>query len=304
MPGQFGKQTISKHVHATIKTTTNILGNISIIFSPYYYHDDATTYTGFLVNNVATYDGVSVFGTGHQYIATPMSTPSGNVSEYRLVSASMQIVPQVAPLNATGKLGGGVTDQGFTANTVGTNSNTYNNLATFSIVNNIMPYAEADACDIQSLRLVWRPCDNLDFGMYDINEPNNQGGVSIYRETLLVAYGTGFPATTNLNVELYWNFEYVPLPGSINTGCGTYCGSSDNPADILKKNLLNSALWAHPFKKDAHEHLFTGLLAGGGGVSKTSATLGSMMNYADPQTVAETKATMQRLFQGKQYFTK
>lgn len=249
VPGQFGKATLTKNVHCTVSITAGALGFAAICFVPYFMHDDATATTNLTVMNGATYDGVAVF-TNWVGQATPMTLPAGNVQEYRLVGAEMHVVGQQPLTTANGKIMGGLTDISYSSTTVGGAGTVPNALATNSVVNNFRPFAEADCCIPENLRLVWRPVDDLDFGMYDINEMEN---ATAYRETALVANIVGAPAGAKFNLELYWIFEYVPQPGSINTGSGSYCEDSRRPADLIKPLLNNDKIWAHTFV-GAHAH--------------------------------------------------
>jgi len=249
VPGQFGKATITKNIHCTVSTTVGALGFAAICFVPYFLHDDASTSTSLTIMNGATYDGVSVF-TNWTGIATPMQCPAGNVQEYRLVGAEMQVIGQQPLQTGTGKIMGGLTDIAYAPTTVGGAGTVPNALATNATVDNFRPFAEADCCIPENLRLVWRPVDDLDFGMYDINEMEN---ATAYRETALVANIVGAPAGAKFNIELYWIFEYVPQPGSVNSGCGSYCDDINRPSEKILPYLKDDTIWVQTFI-GAHQH--------------------------------------------------
>lgn len=256
VPRQLSKETISLSRHVTVPITTSALGTASIIFSPFFLKEDIIGLSGLLVNNAATYDGVSVFGVGHTAQIYRLLIPQTNISSYRLVSAAMHVVPQMSLTTSTGKIGGSVTDLIFTPIAETTTTNAYNNTAIFANVESQRPYAEADCCVPESLRLVWYPYDVNDLGLYDIN--NTQDGVAAERENVLVAFITGTPAGAKFNLELFWNFEVTPAPGSILTGMGTACADIQDPIDSLVIAKSDASRLAHAYVSTQHSHSTVG----------------------------------------------
>ncbi len=251
VPRQLSQATVSLFRHITVPTTANALGNASIVWSPFYLQADGTTNTTLLINNVPTYDGISTFGTGHQGVQTAFQLPANNVDDYRLVSASLHVVPQIPLMNSNGKIGGAVVSNVFTQITSGTSTNAYSNLATIANLESYKPYAEADVCIPESLRLVWFPHDVNDLAMYTLGQVDDG---SQTRENLLVAYIVGAPAGAKFNLELFLNFEVTPIPGSVINGMGRYCEELTDPMDVLFSLKQTPEFFAHSYVSTNHYH--------------------------------------------------
>ncbi len=286
VPHQLSKETISLSRHITVPITANVLGNAAILFSPFLLKDDATTISALYVNNTATYDGVSTFGTGYTALATPQQIPANNVAAYRLVSAAMHIVPQMSLTTATGKIGGCVTDFLLNPTTVGLTVGTWNTAATIAYLETLRPYAEADVCVPESLRLVWYPYDINDLAMYDINYPQPGSNSILERENVMAAYITGAPASAKFNLELFWNFEVTPVPGSILSGMGTYCMENVDPIDELKKFKSQPKAIAHAYVSTNHFHQADGrsFALSTGNPTTRQQTVGSAITEAEALT--------------------
>jgi len=164
----------------------------------------------------------------------------------------MHLIPQIPLTTANGKIGCGLQDLTILEVAVGSADATNNFATVFSNVDNFKPFAEADICVPEAVRLVWRPIDNLDFGMYDINTQEDSD--SRNRETALVAYATGVPASAKFNIELYWNFEYIPTTGSINVGSGALCDDQRDPAVLIHPLLFDDSVWVTAYQASVHSH--------------------------------------------------
>jgi hypothetical protein len=293
VPHQLSKETVSLSRHITVPITVNTLGNAAILFSPFFLRDDSNVQSMLFVNNVPTYDGVSTFGTGHTVIATPMQIPAGNVSAYRLVSCSMHIVPQMSLTTSTGKIGGCVTDLLISQNTVGASTNLYNNAATIAFLETLRPYAEADVCIPESLRLNWFPYDITDLALYDINF-NQQGSVTPERENVFAAYITGAPSLGKFNLEIFWNFEVTPTPGSIISGMGSYCTEEVDPVIQLKKFKASPQSIAHAYVSTNHMHQSDGrtFSLSTGNPNTKQQTIGSLDKTAKQKLVNDYAASI------------
>jgi hypothetical protein len=280
VPRQLGKETVALSRHITVPITVNILGNAAILFSPFYLKDDGVSASSLLLNNAATYDGVSTFGVGHTYIATPLLVPAVNVTDYRLVSASLHVVPQMSLTTSNGKIGGCICDSPFTEGVVGTTTTSYQNFATISYLESLRPYAEADVCIPESLRLVWYPYDNNDLCMYDINSKE----AATYRENVLAAYITGAPASAKFNLELFWNFEVTPYPGSILSGMGSYAVENVEPNDVLRVVKSTPSDLAHAYVSTQHNHQSTSrsfaLSTGNPPINDIISTIGKRIKFS------------------------
>jgi len=253
VPHQLSKETISLSRHITVPITVNILGNAAILFSPFFLKEDTTGATTLYVNNDATYNGSSTFGVGYTGLLLPMIIPAANVSAYRLVSASMHIVPQMSLTTSNGKIGGCVSDLIIVAGPVGGNTLAYNTAAVIANIESLRPYAESDVCIPESLRLCWFPYDNNDLCLYDINQ-EQQLGASGDRENVFMAYITGAPASGKFNIELFWNFEITTTPGSILSGMGCYAEETTDAIDILRIFKQRPDSIAHSYVSTFHKH--------------------------------------------------
>jgi hypothetical protein len=233
VPRQLGKPTVSVSRHITVPTVAGTLGNLSVVYFPTILLDNtqALTTSALFINNNATYDGATVFGVGHTPVPFSYQIPVGNVDAYRLVGASMHLIPQQAINTSTGKVGISLIDSSLNPGltVVGSVTNAFNNLATFTAVENSRPYAEADLCAMQQARVIWLPYDNLDLALYNLNNFEN---VSNERENTLVAFATGCPAGAKFNIEIYLMYELTPIPGSILMGMGSYCDEKIDPTEI------------------------------------------------------------------------
>jgi len=252
VPRQLSQTTIGLYRHITIPLTANVLGNISVVFSPYYLVDNLNTTTTLYVNNDPLYNTIAAFGVGHTAVAVNYTLPAGNVDDYRLVCASAHLVPQIALMNSTGKIAGAVISQSLGPAAVGSTTNQFNNLATIANIESHKPYAEADVCVPESLRLVWTPHDINDFGMYNLNQDQLQ--TALERENVLVFDVVGAPTSAKFNLELFLMFEVTPVAGSVLTGMGRFCQEQTDPMDVLFTVRNNPQLLAHPYVTTNHMH--------------------------------------------------
>jgi len=257
VPHQLSKETISLSRHITNTINVNTSGNAAILFSPFYLKDDLTALTTLYVNNAVGYDGVSAFGTGYQALAIPMQVPANNVSAYRLVSASFHIVPQMPLTTSVGKIGMAVTDFLIAPAAPASSTLLYNSAATISYIESLRPYAEADCCVPESIRGCWFPYDNNDLCLYDINLPQDTS-VTAERENVFMAYITGAPSLARFNIELFWNFEVTPYPGSIISGMGTFATENADPISVTRVFKSQPQSIINSYVTTQHNHVSDG----------------------------------------------
>lgn len=259
VPHQLSKETVSLSRHITVPITVNALGNAAVLFSPFYLKDDIAITSTLFINTDPLYNGVNLFGAGYTNTPTPLIIPFGNVTSYRLVSASMHIVPQMSLTNSKGKIGGCITDAPILPGTIPGNTGTLNQYSVIANIESMRPYAEADVCVPESLRLVWYPYDNNDLCLYDID--TDLGLNVAARENVLAAYITQAPLNTGttlglgtFNVELFWNFEVTPTAGSIISGMGTFASETIDPIGVLHRVKSQPMSLAHSYVATTHKH--------------------------------------------------
>jgi hypothetical protein len=251
VPQQSGTSTAPVHRHLTYSISTNATGYAAIFFQPFYLADATFARSTFGLQNNVAYDGATTFTGG--LIAQPYkyAIPAGNVASFRLVSASLQIQPQIPLLNITGKIGGAVISYvAVQGQTSGTNLVNDPLIQTIADIEQFDYYAEADLCAQESLRLLWLPHDVHDFELYALD--TDGGVVAQSMETTMVAYIQGAPASSNFNVEIYLNFELTPLSGSILQGMTQMNFDTTNPWPISITLRSQPQLVASAFLTQGH----------------------------------------------------
>lgn len=257
VPRQFGLSTITCHRHITLPfvcstPTVGTNGKFFLFFQPYSLFDAANNLTTFGITNEAGYDGATnLFACNGQAIS--YTCPAGSVFQYRLVSCSLQIIPQVPALTANGKMGGAVIPfNTIAAVAPAAQLDTGNPIMVFSNIENYDYYAEADLCQFEALRMAYYPADVHDYETYNINSGDGVAGSN--QETTFVAYGTGIPPGTAFNAEIYLNFELTPAPGSILTGMTSMNTDMTDPSIETMNFKRQPALICHSFRTAQPNH--------------------------------------------------
>jgi hypothetical protein len=237
IPKQFGQSTIPISRHVTIPITTNASGNFWLAWQPYALGavNDTTGSSLYLLNeNAYTGSGSDTLLTGYvpkNYYAQ-MAITAGALQSFSLVSASLIIQPQVSMLNLTGKLGAGTTLFTPTAGSATATTTFPVSYTGFGAVEQLDHYKEAYLVNGQSLRIIYTVADLHDLEKYAVGSyafsQNEQ-------DTTFMAYGTGLPASSKLNLELYMNFDCIPVVGTLLTGLAKPCTSIQDPFLVHSK---------------------------------------------------------------------
>jgi hypothetical protein len=250
VPHQYSVDTIYMHRHVTLSLTVNASGKACFFWQPFQlWTGTGNSLSSFFYQNNAAYNGTTTFTGDLIPQIINWTLPTANISSYRLVSASMQVLPQIAPLSAAGKIGAAVTayPEYFTSSNI-----TDTSIQTFTNIENFSYYSEADVCALQGLRLVWYPQDNHDYELYNVAANTSITG-GTQSETTFVGYFTQLPANATINFELYSNFEVTPFPGSVLTGMAKPNFDTSDPMFPLIKLKKNPTLISQPTKGN-HTH--------------------------------------------------
>jgi hypothetical protein len=237
-------ETVSLHRTFSQIVSTNASGAFGVYWSPNFLHTNSTGSSTMYINTSLGYDGSSSFGVNAIATALPMNIPTGTVNTYRLVSASLHIVPQEAALSVRGTIHGALLDNGgvlvgATGTTLTANNGTEGNLLVGAI-SNTHRYAKACVTESQSLRVIWTPTSQAHLNFLDI-DTNNQTVDSAASEKVMIGIVTGGGVASAYRVDFYMNFEVTPLAGSVLQGMESICYHRENPADVWQQIYLNHA---------------------------------------------------------------
>lgn len=225
--------TVSLHRKTTLSITTGALGAAGIIWFPAFLTDNTANYTTFFLNNNATYDGVTTIGTTNALgISTPQSVTSGAVGQYRLVSAAMHIIPQSSVLNQAGSIHAALVKTGSSPAALIGAAAPNSTITLLPNFQNTPYYREASVSALEGARVIWLPNDEclLEFSNININVYNN--GQNDQTNAIVVDI-IGTAAAAPFRIDLYWNFEVTPVPGSILLGMES----------IARENVVATQVW-------------------------------------------------------------
>jgi len=247
IPSIFPQPTYSIHKHITIPISTSVNGKAVIAWNPYYLHDTSASYSTFYVNNSSNLNLTSIEAiTGYKAVGINYGIPANIVSSYRLVSASIQIVPQMSVTNAQGTIAGGICTyigQDTRGNLDNTTSYLFaGDLTVASNVDNLLYFHKASVTELQSLRHIYFPLDPSYETYVPINYTHGVLGetstTSSGSDFYFAYYITGTQASASFNVELYINFECLPTAlAQSYIPISTYSGTEDQTKVI--KSLSN-----------------------------------------------------------------
>jgi len=233
VPKQGGLLTVPLHRHITVSTTCSSLGALGVIFDPFFLHDNSDGNTTLWINNLNTYDGTNGGTTNATAIAINQLVPAGTVQGYRLVSASMHILPQSSLTTGTGRVYGALpAGSGFSASAVGANA-TISGLSVANVNSSIMS-AEACVQQLEAIRVCWLPYDIDSFEVLGINQTFNTDG-STHPAYLLSAIVQGAASGAPFTIEIYQNFEVTTVPNSILIGMEGSTKNVEDPMVLLTK---------------------------------------------------------------------
>jgi len=235
VPRQYGTLTVPLHRHTSVQISANTLGNMAIIFDPYYLHDNSTNKTTLLINTDATYNGTNCSSTVTTAIAVPQLLPAGNIQGYRLVSSSIHILPQSSVTNAAGRIYGALVPYAQIApQTVGA-ALTQSGI---DIVNVNTQPIQSEACisQLEASRICWLPFDIDSFEILNVNEAFSTDG-STHPGYVFIAIVIGAAAAAPFTLEIFQNFECTTTANSVL--CGMESGSKSNEDPITVLSSMN-----------------------------------------------------------------
>jgi hypothetical protein len=261
IPSIFPQPTISIHKHMTIPFTTSTNGLAAFIINPYIYLDTTTnaSYTGVAINNSALLSlNTAETVTGYSGLKQNFGLLASVLQEYRLVSASVTIVPQSSVTNSQGTIASGVLNvNGQTPFTVGVGGNfpLGGALTIAANVDNSLYYQKANVSAMESLRMIYFPLDPSYENYLNINNTHGVGQPSqpaSGNNTVVpgsdfwwVGYITGTAASAPFVFELDFNFEALPTIVTESTFRGSsYCGN-ESSSDIIKRVCAEPEVVSH-----------------------------------------------------------
>lgn len=209
--------TVSHHFKRTIPVVCNAGGQLAVLINPWYLVDIATTTTNILINNHATLNLTTGVGGG---LWTGVSQGSviavGDVSAYRLVSASIQIYCEAPITECSGYIAGGIVTAAnmpgsFPVAAAQSPGGAFNQAAS---IDQLMYYQRANCAGQQGVRAIYVPFDptfemfiGLNYGRAQISNAVDQFYWNFYVN--------GASANQPMIVEIYYNFELEPQPLSL-----------------------------------------------------------------------------------------
>jgi hypothetical protein len=232
---------------------TGALGALGVAWNPWSLCDTTNNNTTLFSVNNATYDGITTMGTpaSATALAFPTQITANTALEYRVISASLQVVPQIAALSQAGSIHGGVIRlTGVTPQAIGATTANYNTVLLAPNIQNDKTYNVASATAMQGLRVVWYPIDENAFELLRINTNYNSVDAN-NSPNQLVAIVTGASAAAPFRIDCYINYEVTPAPNSSYQGLETLI---DDPTDPLL--VLNDVVCHH------YKNLVTAIPAG------------------------------------------
>lgn len=247
IPSIFPQPTSSSHKHLTIPFTVSANGKAVIAWNPFFLAEAAATKTWLGINNSAGLNLNTVENvTGYTMTATNFGFPNNVVGSYRLVSASISVVPQMSIQTAQGTIAGGIANYDLQ------NNDGYNNgtaaflfggdLTVAANVDNLLYFKRANVTALESLRHIYFPLDPSYENYVPINKShgNNSWGTDFF----FAYYITGAPNGAAFNLDLYANYEWIPTPIAQSYMPMTSYEGTEDSSTIIKSLAGNSELVA------------------------------------------------------------
>lgn len=225
----------------TYNFAAGTLGALGIAWNPASLSDvtDGKS-TLFMVNN-ATYDGVSTIGTPASSTCQAFASQitANTVCEYRVISASMHVIPQTSVLNQSGSIHGGVIRMsGLVPNAPAFTTAVYNSVLLTPNLMNDKTYTVSSVSAQQGLRLLWYPQDEAQFELLKINT-NHVSTDANAQANQLIAVVTGAAAAAPFRVDCYINYEVTPAVGSSYQGLETLVDDTTDPFLVINDIIVN-----------------------------------------------------------------
>jgi hypothetical protein len=246
IPSLFPQETASIHKHWTIPVTCTAGGLMAGMYDPTLLSDTTSLYSQLYIDTSSTLTLTSADTVGGAInIAMSSGLPINVYSQFRLVSCSITLVPQMSITNAQGTIGGGIylSATGITPNAVGTTIHyAGDNLSVSSNIDNLPYSTYANVTALESLRMIYFPADPLFEGYCTVNASKS----STYQGSSFIFawYITGAPTSAKFNVEIYANYEAFPYIGTDSyIPVSSYKGN-ESTSEVIKKITSDNKLVA------------------------------------------------------------
>jgi hypothetical protein len=223
----------------TYNLTANASGACAVIWQPYLSDNNANLST-FFINNSVGFDGISNNGTNPVAITPTLSINAATVAEWRLVSASMHIVPQSSVLNQSGTIHGALTKCNVQAMVAAAGVMTSNNLiGLYPQYQNTPYYNAASVSNMEGLRIIWVPGDDclLEFMKSNLNAYTIDGDSTVCNT--IVATIVGAAASAPFRVDVYLNYEVTAFTASVLQGMESVCPYNMLPTPIWRSVFVD-----------------------------------------------------------------
>lgn len=238
---------LNRHLSFIIPSNAN--GAVAIGFLPEALLNTTNSFSSLAYTVGLTYDGTTnpvsiVYQTMNHSIA------STDFTQYRLVSASAHCYSTQPNLTRSGKVIGGIgivnptvmtatNSKGFYVQTPGAKALDMlpNDYAVQSNLLNSFQAVTAQLSNGEHARITWRP-DSPECFQYDgvdhLDEiaygSTSTAGANMTYFAFIV---TGMAASSNINVDIFANFEYIPDSTSINVNTGRYSTENVLPEQVI-----------------------------------------------------------------------
>jgi hypothetical protein len=258
---------IPLHRKLSYTIQANALGAATIFCLPMTLCETSLALSTNYVNTNALFDGMTTVGASALATFITQNITSGSVGQYRLVSASMCVLPQSSMLNQSGSIHGAMMKiRGFAPATNGT---IYGTSASFTLIpemENAPYYNVASVSAQEGLRIIWMPNDlcELDFVNVNSNQFSNDQAMSA---NAMIATVVGASPNAPFRVDIYENFEVSPASGSVIMGMET----------IAEENIAPNLVWRDILKNHSHDVVIASRSVSSvarASISKTSDAIG------------------------------
>ncbi len=202
IPLEFPIPTSSFQIHNQISVNTNALGNLAIIFNPFFLEQGAATNSTFYLNNDASLNGSAA---SNFFTATQIGTtvPLVIYQKYRLVSAAFHARYIFRLDSASGVFGGAINFETVSSTANGGVLASLARYGNFNLIDD--SYFSTRSNPLDGMRLLYIPYDP------STEEFNNLG--TSKSSTNFLFYAQGFPPSQSaIRIDVYLNYETVLDP--------------------------------------------------------------------------------------------
>jgi len=227
VPSEWTTPTVRFHRFITLTLMTNASGNLCITMNPAFL-SEASANTTFYFNNDVTNTALTAGSNTKQARVLDYQVGNGTVSNLRLVSAGMRVYSQSSVLNKTGVINACLFSSPAVGPTDAANITALPLTGLFFLpaIENNPNFNTADISCGEAIQLVWTPLDAEDVDF--IPTENTQSFLNNTHDSAnFVVVVQSAPASSSIKVDLAFNFEVVPQPGSVLNGMESIYNQSD-----------------------------------------------------------------------------